>query len=450
MALAATSYVVILDSIGVSVAFARIEEAFPDTPRTTLAWVSTGFSITLASLLLLGGRLADRNGRKRVFISGSAIYLVGACISTTAPHVAILIAGRVVGGVGGALMTVTAIALALPMFPSEHRGLALGWLGVAGALASVLGPILGSTMVELVGWRGAFGMTIPFALIILVFGKRILVESEVAADPGGLDLISVVVGTSAVALFTLGVIQGSSWGWASISSLAVFGASMVLLPLFLYRSATSAAPLLSLAAFQDRRFAVGTLAQMGSQLGIFAWFFGTPLFLQNVWNWSTIDAGWALAGAMTLGVISVPAGRWADRNGYRTVLVVGSTIASSGVVWWIVTLGENPSLWTGLVPGLFLFGLGAGFVGLPGTGAALVGITDTNLGTANAAHQTVRRLVQAMGVAVAVSVVGSRDADSVANFKWVWAITAAGYAFSAITILVAYPRGMPETSTERQ
>ncbi len=440
MALAAASYVVVLDSISVSVAFARIEEAFASTPRTTLAWVSTGFSITLASPILLGGRLADRHGRKRVFIAGAAIYSLGATISTAAPLAAILIGGRVVSGVGGALMTVTAIALALPMFPAGHRGVALGWLGVAGALAAVLGPILGSTMVELLGWRGAFGMTIPFAVVILAFGNRIRTESEMLPDPGGLDLISGVVGTASVALLALGVIQGSSWGWASGSSLLVFGVSLLLLPVFLYRSASSDTPLLSLAAFRDRRFSVATLAQAGTQLGIFAWFFGTPLFLQNVWQWSTSDAGWALAAAMTLGVISVPAGRWADRNGYRMVLVVGSSIASSGVVWWIVVLDSEPNLWTGLVPGLLIFGLGAGFVGLPGTGAALVSTPDVNLGTANAAHQTVRRLTQAMGVAVSVSLLGSREADSLTNFKWVWTVTAIGYAFSALTILVAYPR----------
>jgi EmrB/QacA subfamily drug resistance transporter len=438
--MASAAYVVVLDSIGVSVAFARIEAAFPDSSRATLAWVSTGFSIALASLLLLGGRLADRYGRRRIFLAGTAIYALGATASIAAPTVGILIAARVAGGAGGAMMTATAIALALPQFPPEHRGLAMGWLGAAGALASILGPVLGANLVDLVGWRGAFGMALPFCVLVLVFGRRVLEETEVSADAGGLDLLSVTIGTTAVALFTLAVIQGRSWGWTATPTLVAFGASAVLLSLFLYRSATAESPVLRLSVFTDRRFAVATLAQSGTQLGIFAWFFATPLFLQNVWMWSTVKAGWVLAAAMTLGFISIPAGRWADRRGYWGVLVMGALIASGGMVWWVVVLTDGAEPWTGLLPGLFLFGLGAGFVGLPGTGAALVSVDDTELGMANAAHQTIRRLVQAMGVAVAVAVLGSRSADSVTNFKWVWAVTGAGYLFSALVIFVAYPR----------
>jgi len=450
LALAASSYVVVLDSIGVSVAFAEIEAAFPATARTTLAWVSTGFSIALAAMLLLGGRLADRYGRRRIFLTGTGVYLVGAFISTAAPTPAVLIGSRVIQGSGGALMTATAIALALPEFPERHRGLAMGWLGAGGAMASVLGPILGSTMVDLVGWRGAFAMTIPFCALTMVFGHRLLRESEISAHPGRLDLPSVGVGIASVALFTLAIIQGRTWGWGSAPTLGSFAISIGLFPVFVHRSATTDTPLLSLSVFANRRFTVATIAQLGTQTGIFAWFFATPLFLQNIWGWSPVEAGWALALAMMLGFISIPAGRWADRRGYRSVLALGALIPALGMGWWIIALDGQSDLGVGLVPGLVLFGAGAGIVGVPGTGAALVGVSNTDLGMANAAHQTTRRTVQALGVAAAVAILGSRDNDSVASFKWVWALTLLGYLFSALVIAVAYPADRePHDATAR-
>lgn len=441
LALASASYVVVLDSIGVSVAFAQIEEAFPSTERTTLAWISTGFSITLASFLLLGGRLADRYGRRRTFLIGTAVYLVGAIAATAAPNLAVLISARLIGGAGGALLTATAIALALPHFPPQFRGAAMGWLGAGGAIAAILGPILGSTMVDLVGWRGAFATAIPICVVVLISGPRVLEETQrtSAAEGGGLDLVDVIIGTLAVGLFALAIIQGRTWGWTALATLAAFAFSALLLPLFLFRSARSQHPLLELSVFSNRSFTTATVAQMGTQIGIFAWFFGTPLFLQNVWGWSTVEAGWTLAAAMLLGFVSVPAGRWADRSGYPNVLVTGSLVAASGMAWWILRISDTASA-TSLLPGLLIFGLGAGLVGVPGTGAALVTIPDTELGMANAAHQTTRRLVQALGIAVAVAVLGSRDADSVTNFKWVWAITCVGYLFSGLTILFTYPR----------
>ena len=182
----ASMFVIILDNNAVNVAFPFIERTFDDTPRSTLAWVSSGYAICAAALLLVAGRLADRHGRRRMFCIGMAIFVAASALTAAAPNPALLISARLVQGAGAALLYSTAVALILPEFPPSKRGLALGIWGTVGSAGAAAGPTLGALAIEAAGWRLVFLLNLPIGVAALVLGPRVLQESR-ATDSSGPD-----------------------------------------------------------------------------------------------------------------------------------------------------------------------------------------------------------------------------------------------------------------------
>ena len=268
-----------------------------------------------------------------------------------------------------------------------------------------------------------------------MFGRDVLAETETSPDAGGIDLLGTVVGTTGIGLLTFGVLQGPRWGWGSLAVLAALGASIVLSTVFVVRCARAASPLVDLRLFRHAPFALANLSQAGTQLAIMAWFFTTPLFLINVWGYSALAGGTAVAIGMVASFVSIPVGHWSDRRGYRGVLIVGGLIAAAGMLVWVFGVGETPRFWSAYLVGLLLFGIGAGMVGIVVTNAAFTGLSEHDLGMANAVFQTIRRLVGAIGVALAVALLGDRSNESVEAFRSVWLLIAGGYLFSVLAIL---------------
>ncbi|MDA3040916.1 MAG: DHA2 family efflux MFS transporter permease subunit [Actinomycetota bacterium] len=435
----AAMFTIILDNNAANVAFPFIERTFSETPRSTLAWVSTGFSIMAASLLLVSGKLADRNGRRRIFLLGMSVFVTASTLTAVAPTPALLICARLVQGAGSALLTSTAVALLLPEFPQAKRGLALGIWGTVSSAGAAAGPTLGALAIEASGWRLVFLLNIPIAVVVLVVGRRILPDDRPANPVGKLDVFGTITGTMGVAALTFALLQGPRWGWRSAAVLVVAGVCVLLLAVFFAWCHRAANPLLDLTLFSDRRFAVANLSQAGTQMAIFTWFFTTPLFLINVWDFSALAGGVAVAIGMVASFVSVPVGSWSDRHGYKRVLIVGGLVAVAGMAWWVSEVEVEPNYWVGYLPGLLLFGVGAGMVGIVVTNAGLAGLPEGSLASANAAFQTIRRLAGAIGVALAVAILGGRDNDSVAAFRNIWLLIGGGYLFSVIAIL-AYPR----------
>jgi len=434
----AATCVIILDLMAANVAFPFIEAAFPDTPRTTLAWMSSGYAIASAALLMVAGRLSDRHGRRQVFLAGVALYLVVSFAAATATGPAVLIAARILQGAGSAMTTSTAIALLLPGFPVARRGLAIGIWGTLSSAGVAAGPTLGALVIDSFGWRLVFLINVPVGLLTLALGRRVLVEPPRPADSGTIDVAGTVIGTVAIALLTLGILQGPRWGWTAPPTLAVLIGTALLAAGFGVRCARAASPLVDLGLFRHRRFALANLSQAGTQMAIMAWFFTTPLFLINVWGYSAVAGGSAVAIGMIVSFVSLPVGQYSDRHGYRGVLVVGGLIAASGMLVWVLGVPAEPSFVGAYLVGLLLFGLGAGMVGIVVTNAALAGLDDRELAGANAVFQTIRKLVGAIGVALAVALLGDRSAESVEAFRRTWMLVGGGYLFSALVIL-PYP-----------
>ena len=262
-----------------------------------------------------------------------------------------------------------------------------------------------------------------------------------AGSESTVDAIGTVVGTAGVGSLTFAVLQGPRWGWTS-SGLGIAAAvCVVLLAWFFVRCARSANPLLDLSLFRHRPFATANLSQAGTQMAIFSWFFTTPLFLINVWEYSAFAGGSAVAIGMLISFVSIPVGRYSDRAGYRHVLVAGGVVTAAGMFWWLLFVDATPNYLYDYLPGLFLFGVGAGMVGIVVTNAALAGLPEASLASANAVFQTIRRLLGAIGVALAVALLGGdRTTDSVEAFRRTWWLVAGGYLFSLVGAL-AYPAG---------
>ena len=183
------------------------------------------------------------------------------------------------------------------------------------------------------------------------------------------------------------------------------------------------------------------MSQLGSQFSIFALFFWVPLFLSNVWDWSPSGIGWVLAIPLVVSLISLPVGHYADRRGYRGVLVLGGLVAAGSLVWFLVTTGDEPDFALRMLPGLLLFGVGIGMVGITAASAALAGLEAASLATANSVFQASRRIVQTLGVAVVVAVLGDRSADDVGSYQMVWIICIVGFVLSSIVALWFPRRG---------
>lgn len=434
---ASGSFVVVLDTFAAAVAFPRIEETFATTPRTTLAWISSGFSIALGALLLGGGKLGDRYGRRRVYLSGMAVFAIGAVLSAVAPTPAFLIAARVLQGCAGAMMISTSIALALMEYPPERRGVAMGWIGVMGSIASLLGPVLAGNLIDIGGsWRWVFLVSVPVALLVLGTGRRYLGEARAAsAAEGPFDVAGLLLAAAASGLLTFGVIQSGAWGLADRRTLATLAVALALGGLFVWRCARVPAPLVQLDLFGRGPFLVATVSQIGSQFAIFAFFFWTPLFLVNVWGWSVSGVGWVLAVPLVVSFNSVPIGRFADRFGYRGILVLGGLFGMAAMGWCLLAVGGDPGFATQLLPALLLFGWGIGMVGITSAAAALAGLPSDDLAMANSVFQTTRRVAQTLGIAAVVALLGDRSADSLAAFQRVWALTAGAFLLSSIVAL---------------
>ena len=437
-------FMVALEITVIALARDEIAQAFPSASAAALSWIITAYNIGVASVLLPAGWLADRLGRRRVFLWGLAIFGVGSLLSGLAPSAELLIASRVVQALGGALQFPSGLALLLTAFPVERRQMAIGVWGAMGGLAAALGPSVGALLVEGLGWRSVFLINVPVVCIALLLGPRWIAESKGDTVARRVDLVGVPLASIGVGAFVLAIVQVSDWGWAAPGTLASIGLGVVLLSLFVVRSHRHPAPLFDLGLFRLRSYLVGNLGTVAFATAFFAWLIMLPEFLQRSWEWSVLKSGFAIApGPMVSSMFAPLAGRLADRIGSpRPLLVVGGLLGAAATSMHLAWTGTEPSYVMGLlVPGVVI-GLCAACGFAPLVGAAMRDVPPPRFAMAGAARTTIFQLSVALGVAAAIGIVGRPQSPSefLSGMRWVWLLSLTLFAAQALLFATAYPR----------
>ena len=427
-----------LDLSIVNVAFPALERSFPHDSRAALAWVITGYAIVFASLLVVGGRTADRVGKRTVFFSGLAVFTMGSALCGLAPSVALLVAGRLIQGAGAAALLPSSLGLLLAAFPPERRSQTVAlWAGV-GALAVATGPSLGAALITAGGWRWAFFVNLPVGLATYVAGRRVLVAHRAEAARPQPDYLGVVFAIASSAALILGISEGPSWGWTSDRIVACFVTAIAVGTAFVVRSRRHAEPVLDLSLFRARSFTFANLATLLYAMGFFAMLLGNILFLTSVWHYSILRAGLAVTpGPIVVAAVSAPAGKLAARYGFRPVLVAGFITFVAGLLYYASEVGLHADYVTRWLPATLLGGLGIGLT-FPVLGAAAVSsLHPEHFAVGSAVNQTARQIGGAIGVAVLVVILGTPRSLAVAltSSRHLWLYSAAMAALSGVAAL---------------
>ncbi len=437
-----------LDTSIMFMAFPDIGRTFSDVSRADLSWVINAYIIVFAALLVPAGRLADRLGRKRVFLTGVVIFTTFSALCGAAPEPQLLIAARTFQAVGGALLFPSALALVLGEFPLHRRAGAVAiWSGV-GALAAALGPSVGGVIIDTLGWRWAFYMNLPVGLAALTLGLRMLRESRAQEAPGLTDLAGVALLIAGVGALALGTVQTDGWGWGDQRTLLAFAAAAVILPLFILRSATHHSPALDLTLFRSHNFRMANLATFVFSLAFSAMFLGVVLFLTLVWRYSILKAGLTIwPGPLTAAMVAGPAGRLVDRIGHRKILVPGALSFAAGSAWLLLRADVEPDVWGVWIPAAIMTGIGVGLAMPSLSSAAVHSLDQDRFAVGSAVNQTVRQIASVLGVALVIALIGSPDPagvldafDRVYLLMVIAALITAGLSLAIDTA----PRPVPE------
>jgi EmrB/QacA subfamily drug resistance transporter len=412
-----------------NVAFPALQRSWPDASRASLSWVLSVYTIVTAAVLIPAGVVADRVGHRRVALIGLATFVVGSSTGALSPNVSVLIAGRVVQALGGAMLGPAAVALLLDAVPSSRRTFAMAIWSAVGSVATASGPSLGAWLVDIGGWRWAFWTGVPFGILAWVLGYRTFEERRVAdrrfPDPWSSALLLVGIGS-----LTLALVQSRSWGWTSPSTLVAGAAGATTLSALAIRSSRIASPLIdpALLRFAGVRYALSGAVFYG--VGFFALFFGAIQFLSFVWGYDTMHAGLLfVATPATMVVMSPIAGRLAERLGLGPMLVIAGVLTVAGAITMAVALGAERDVapW---ITGMILLGVGGAFAWPALFGLVVEGLPTSLFAQAMGVQQAVQRVAGALGVAATISLTDAwRSGDGVGDYVHLWYLVgAAGIA----------------------
>jgi EmrB/QacA subfamily drug resistance transporter len=432
-----------LDATVVGIALPAIGRDFA-VGVEALQWVSTAYTLTLAGLLLLGGTLGDRYGRRRVFVLGVVWFGIASALCGVAPDATTLIIARALQGVGAALLTPGSLAILQASFTEDDRARAIGaWSGLGG-VATAIGPFVGGWLIAAVSWRLVFFLNLPLTVAVVLISARHVPESRAPGPHERLDVAGAVVITGGLTGLTYGLIEGPVRGWTSPAILACLAVGVVLLAAVVPVERRAAEPLLPPALFRSLQFSAAnavTFVVYGALGGVF---FLLPVVLQTVAGYSPLEAGTALLPVTAIMLLlSARSGALAARIGPRLQMTVGPLVIAAGLLL-LMRIGIGSSYLTVVLPAMIVFGLGLAINVAPLTATALAAAPADHAGVASAVNNDVARAAGLIAVAVLPPLAGItgktylQPAELAAGFRTAVLISAvacaAGGVLAAATI----------------
>ena len=406
---------IVLDTTIVNVALPSIQ-ADLHFSQTSLVWVVNAYMLTFGGFLLLGGRLGDLYGHRRLFLAGIVLFTLASLACGLAGSQGVLIAARAVQGLGGAVVSAVAMALIMNLFaePAE-RAKAMGIFGFVMAGGGSIGVLLGGLLTRALSWHWVFLVNLPIGAAVYALCVVLLQKSRAPAAAARLDVGGAVTVTMSLMLAVYAVVNGNDAGWTSTQTLGFLGAAAVLLALFLAIEARVRDPLMPLRLFRLRNVATANVVGILWSAAMFAWFFISALYLQVVLGYSAMQVGLAflpanlIMAAFSLGISA----RMVMRFGIRVPLAAGLALTAAGLALFALSPADG-SFALHVLPGMTLLGIGCGMAMNPVLLAAMSDVNPSESGLASGVVNTSFMMGGALGLAVLASLAAARTAKLLA------------------------------------
>ena len=404
------SLMIVLDVTIVNVALPSIRQDLGFS-ETSLAWVVNAYLLTYGGFLLLGGRLGDLFGHRKLFLAGIALFTLASLACGLSTTQWMLVTARTVQGVGGAVASAVSLSLMMTLFtePAE-RAKAMGLFGFVAAGGGSIGVLLGGVLTDLISWHWIFLVNVPIGVLVCLLSLRLLPRERASAMSGRLDVAGALTVTAALMLAVYAIVNGNQNGWTSAETLGLLGGAVVLLALFLGIESRVQSPLVPLGLFRLRNLRVSNLVGVLWAAAMFAWFFLSALYLQLVLGYSPLQVGLAfLPSNLIMGAFSIGlSAKLVMRFGFRKPLAIGLLLAAAGLALFVRAPVDGTFL-VDVLPSMILLGVGAGMAFNPVLLAAMSDVEPSEAGLASGLVNTSFLMGGALGLAVLASVASSRS-----------------------------------------
>jgi EmrB/QacA subfamily drug resistance transporter len=434
----AAQFMVVLDVAIVNVALPSVQRDL-HVSQSTLQWVVIAYGLLLGGFLLLGGRLADLLGRRRILLTGMSIFSAASFVAGIAQSSGVLIAARGVQGFGAALVVPAALSIVAVTFAEgQERNRALGIFGAVGGGAGSVGVIASGLLTDGPGWRWVFFINIPVGIVLIGLAAAFLARDRAVRGTRSFDVAGATTVTAGLLVLVYGLNRGGEDGWTSATTLPWFAGAALLLAAFVRIEARSRAPLVPAAAVKHRTLVAANVSAFFAFNGLFSFIFLGTLLMQQVLGYSPTKTGVAwLATSGTAFVGSAIAGaRLVALVGVRKLLVTGLSLMAIGMLW-LARVPADASYLGDLLPGFLLAGVGIGLCAPSAQIGALSGVTESLSGLASGLVETMREIGGAAGVAAVSTALVSRA--GLDGFRAAFVVILVAAIVGAITAAVAFP-----------
>ena len=412
--LSAVQFMVVLDIAIVNVALPSIQVDL-DFSQQNLQWVISAYALVFGGFLLLGGRMADIAGRRRVFMLGLVVFTVGSLLCGLAWSEGSLIGARALQGLGAAVISPAALAILMTTFQEgRERNIALGVWGAVGGFGAAAGVLMGGVLTDALSWEWIFFVNIPVGIAAFLIAPLLLGESR-DTSVKSFDVPGAVLVTSGLTTLVLGITQGSDWGWSSGRTIGVFAASLALLAGFVAWERRTSEPLMHFSILRTKTVLGANVAGFILGTALFSMFLMLTLYMQQVLGYSAMKTGVAyLAVAGTSIIWANVAAMLVGKVGVRPLITAGMAILAVGLVLF-TQVSVDGSYAANLLPGFLIVALGMALCFVPISIAALAGVRQTEAGLASGLINTSQQIGGAVGIALLSTIAITRTDDSLAS-----------------------------------